>query len=566
LRKAPPRPAPEPIQWFPVVEARYIGGRSPGQGRYALAEIVGQGGFATVWRARTVEGAPVRGGLFGRVSGRSAGRDVAVKVIPVYSAGERSRALREGQIASGLRHPNIVETLEVIPGDTEVYLVTEFVHGMPLDEAGRHYTMAELIDALAQILEALAYAHSEGVIHRDIKPQNALVDARDGRVKLTDFGVAYRVGDTRLTQVGFAVGTPGYIAPEVLDGDDPTELTDIYAVGATARTLLARLPDEPPPHLREFVNRATSPNPAHRPRSADAALRLLTGRRQGPTRVGGPGKTPAAAIAGSRFAGQALRLVNGSVAGWLGYVGAGLILADSALALGVAAGFGVLGYLLPRLAALGVIVALAVALLQGGSQYGLGFSALLPALGLTWIAAGSADEGVRRSPLSPLIAIPLAAVPLVAGGLGAGVPLLFGALMRPLGAILCSILAAVLLVGYDIFFGDGVLPYVGVVYRPDDPIYSPAGLVGKAAAIINDWQPLILFFGLWGVMAAVVSLAEWIGRPVLGVGVAVLGGTLAYAVLTNLDNADPGAFPGAMISLVLAGIIYGVARYLGSRG
>src|ERR687896_1072605 len=217
------------------------------------------------------------GALEGGPSFRS--RDVAIKIIPVYSTAERSRALREGQIAEGLKHKNIVETLEVIPGDHEIYLVTEYVRGMPLDEAAQGYRLEEIVDALAQILEALVYAHGQGIIHRDIKPQNALVDAR-GRVKLTDFGVAYRAGDTRLTRVGFAVGTPGYIAPEILDGAaDPSALTDIYAVGATARTLLAHQPYEPSPRLREFVNRATSPNPAHRPQSAWAALKLLTGRK-----------------------------------------------------------------------------------------------------------------------------------------------------------------------------------------------------------------------------------------------------------------------------------------------
>src|ERR671912_161406 len=97
---------------YQVTETRYI----EGEGRYALAEMVGRGGFATVWRARSLKG-------------YLRGKDVAVKVIPVYSAGERSRALREGQIAEGLRHENIVETLEVIPGDHEIYLVTESGRG-----------------------------------------------------------------------------------------------------------------------------------------------------------------------------------------------------------------------------------------------------------------------------------------------------------------------------------------------------------------------------------------------------------------------------------------------------
>src|SRR5918998_4533900 len=126
---------------------RYIGGWAPGQGRYALAEMIGRGGFATVWRARCVDGSEKRG-FFGGLKGD---REVAVKVIPVYSAQERARALREGQIVENLRHKNIVETLEVIPGDLEVYLVTEFVRGAPLD--AWRYSSAEVVDVLAQILE-----------------------------------------------------------------------------------------------------------------------------------------------------------------------------------------------------------------------------------------------------------------------------------------------------------------------------------------------------------------------------------------------------------------------------
>src|SRR4051794_35683591 len=267
--------------------------------------MVGRGGFATVWRARPVDGSGK--GYLGWLKGD---REVAVKVIPVYSIQERSRALREGQIAEGLRHRNIVETLEVIPGELEVYLVTEFVRGVPLDVAARHYTLEDVVDALIQILEALDYAHSQGVIHRDIKPQNALVDDR-GRVKLTDFGVAYRAGDTRLTQIGYAVGTPGYIAPEILDGEGPTELTDIYAVGATARAMLAHQPEELPPRLLEFVNRATSPNPAHRPRSASAALKLLTGRRESRESTGSiPTRTSVPGIGSSR------RKERASGSGW----------------------------------------------------------------------------------------------------------------------------------------------------------------------------------------------------------------------------------------------------------
>src|ERR687896_371740 len=332
--------------------------------------MIGRGGFATVWRARAFGGGP-----------SSRGEDVAVKIIPVYSAGERSRALREGQIAEGLKHKNIVETLEVIPGDHEIYLITEYVRGLPLDEAARAYDVEEIVDALSQILEALVYAHGQGIIHRDIKPQNALVDAR-GRVKLTDFGVAFRAGDTRLTRVGFAVGTPGYIAPEILDGADPTALTDIYAVGATARTLLASQPYEPPPRLREFVDRTTSPNPDHRPQSAWAAVKLLTGRKAPSGSISPDGRQVPDTLSGG-FKDGALRIINGPAAGCLGYLLAAEILTDGAQAAGVAAGLGVLAYLLPRLGALGVIVALAVLLIRNGA--GLGFSALVPVLGGVWV-------------------------------------------------------------------------------------------------------------------------------------------------------------------------------------
>jgi eukaryotic-like serine/threonine-protein kinase len=539
-----------------VTETRYI----EGQGRYALAEMVGRGGFATVWRARSLKG-------------YLRGKDVAVKVIPVYSAGERSRALREGQIAEGLRHKNIVETLEVIPGDHEIYLVTEYVRGMPLDEAAKGYGVDQIVDSLAQILEALVYAHGQGIIHRDIKPQNALVDAR-GRVKLTDFGVAFRAGDTRLTRVGFAVGTPGYIAPEILDGADPTALTDIYAVGATARTLLASQPYEPTPRLKEFVDRATSPNPAHRPQSAWAAVKLLTGRKA-PAGSISPARRKAPGSLSDSFKDGALRIINGVAAGWLGYLLAARML-DGAQAVGIAAGLGVLAYLLPRLGALGVIVALAVLLIRSGA--GLGFAALAPLLGGVWVmGAGSANVDVRRLPLGPALAVPLALLlglgTLLGTTLVAGLPLLFGALMRPLGACLSAAAGAFTLICYDLtvrngFFANGnpyaELPYSGVRLDAVPTTLGVGDLLAWSQAILQFYPQLPLLFLLWAAMAGAVSLAEWAGKWVIGLAVAVVGGALGYALLVS-PNAPPGTLALDMISLGLAAIIYGVLRYLASR-
>ncbi|MGF1472537.1 MAG: serine/threonine-protein kinase [Rubrobacteraceae bacterium] len=515
-----------------MAETRYI----EGQDRYELAEVVGRGGFGTVWRARAANG-----------------EEVAIKIIPVYNAGERSRALREGQISECLHHENIVETLEVIAGSHEVYLVTEYIEGRPLDEAAEVYDVREIIDSLAQILEALVHAHGQGIIHRDIKPQNALVD-ESGVVKLTDFGIAYRAGDTRLTQIGFAVGTPGYIAPELVDGEaEPSPLSDIYAVGATARTLLAYYPDEIPPRLAEFIDRATAPNPAHRPQSAWAALKLLTGRRT---------RTRGEAAAAPRKPGkywvtsdQILRLLNALIAGWLGYLGAGLLL-DGAGAAGAAAGFGVLGYLLPRLAALGLLVALAVVLWRSG--VGPGLVALGPVVGGVWLAASGISPGLSRLPLGPVLAVPLAATVVGAAGL----PLLFGALMRPLGAALSAGAGALALVGYDLIYGTGTARYLGLQPGVLPRTLGVEELFWSGEALFTSYPGLLLQAGLWALMAGVVSAAEWVGRPFAGLALAVGGGVLGYALVIS---ATQTSLEQAMISLGFAAIIYGLIRYLGSQ-
>jgi hypothetical protein len=271
----------------------------------------------------------------------------------------------------------------------------------------------------------------------------------------------------------------------------------------------------------------------------------------------------------------ALRVINGLAAGWLGYLLAAQIFADGAQALGIAAGLGVLAYLLPRLGALGVIVALAVLLIRNGA--GLGFSALVPVLGGVWVlGAGTANPDVRKLPLGPAIAVPLALLvglgTLLGTTLLAALPLLFGALMRPLGACLSAAAGAFTLICYDLtvrngFFADGPyaeLPFSGAELDVLPITLGVGGLIDYSQGYLHYFNKLPLLILLWAAMAGVISLAEWAGKWVVGLAVAVVGGALGYALLL-FPKAPPGTLASDMISLGLAAIIYAVLRYLASR-
>jgi hypothetical protein len=276
------------------------------------------------------------------------------------------------------------------------------------------------------------------------------------------------------------------------------------------------------------------------------------------------------------FKDGALRTVNGLVAGCLGYLLAAEILTDGAQAAGVAAGLGVLAYLLPRLGALGVIVALSVLLIRNGA--GLGFSALVPVLGGVWVlGAGTANPDVRRLPLGPALAVPLALLvglgTLLGTTLVAALPLLFGALMRPLGACLSAAAGALTLICYDLtvrngFFSDGgpyaELPFSGAKLDVLPITLGAGGLIDYSQGYLQYFPKLPLLVLLWAVVAGIVSLAEWAGKWMVGLAVAVVVGGVGYALLVS-PNAPPGTLALDMISLGLAAIIYGALRYFASR-
>ena len=239
---------------------------------------------------------------------------------------------------------------------------------------------------------------------------------------------------------------------------------------------------------------------------------------------------------------------------------------DGAQAIGLAAGLGVLAYLLPRLGALGVIVALVVVLLRNNAS--LGLTVLVPVLGGLWVGgAGGASADVRKLPLGPLLAVALT----LFVGLGAGLPLLFGALMRPVGAALSAAAGAVSMVCYELTVKDGAfangpssaIPYLGAKFYTVPTRLGLEELWARASLILEAYPKLPFLVLLWAGMALVVSLAEWSGRWIFGLSAAVGGGVVGYALLVS--ERSQGALPEALTSLALAAIIYGVLRYLVSR-
>ncbi|MGG5810485.1 serine/threonine-protein kinase [Falsiroseomonas sp. CW058] len=220
--------------------------------RYELREIIGRGASGVV--AEAID--------------RRLGRLVAVKVMRgAVGEEERARMTREAQVAGRLSHGNIVAVHDAGMQDDLFYIVMELVIGEPLAAAMRRGGIAaeEAVGLVAELLDGLAHAHARGVVHRDVKPANILlaIDERPGpgRPKLVDFGIA-RTAASDLTQVGTLAGTPAYMSPEQLRGEEADKRADIWASGVILFELLAgRHPFRPPSDFfaltHAIVNRPT---------------------------------------------------------------------------------------------------------------------------------------------------------------------------------------------------------------------------------------------------------------------------------------------------------------------
>ncbi|WP_309121349.1 Stk1 family PASTA domain-containing Ser/Thr kinase [Paenibacillus sp.] len=227
-------------------------------GRYELIERVGGGGMALVYKARDT----------------LLNRHVAVKVLRqqyVHDEEFIRRFRREAQSAASLSHPNVVSIYDVGQDEETHFIVMEYIEGSNLNDiikAQAPLQTAEAVHIATQICDALEHAHANGIIHRDIKPHNILI-GKNGRVKVTDFGIARAITTSTITQTGSVIGSVHYFSPEHAKGVTAGEKSDLYSLGIVLYQMLtARLPfiGESPisvalKHLQEPVEEPRVVNP-----------------------------------------------------------------------------------------------------------------------------------------------------------------------------------------------------------------------------------------------------------------------------------------------------------------
>jgi|SRR5579859_510073 len=301
--------------------------------RYRLDSLLGQGGMSSVYKA----------------TDPNLRRAVAVKLIHSHLTSDPEFVRRfevEASAVAQLHHPNIIQVYDFNRDGSTYYMVLEFVHGESLDrrlrrlaKEGQRMLAEQAANITAEVADALDYAHAQGLIHRDIKPGNIMLDER-GHAVLMDFGLAKIVGATQFTGSGEVMGTPAYIAPELVRGKPPSPGSDIYALGASLFEMLAGRPpftgdsalsvmmkqlNEPPPDLRQLapgtppalvavVETALAKEPQQRFASARdmlAALRLGPASAPNPRAAEGQAApvaaTPATILVAENSAAPALR-------------------------------------------------------------------------------------------------------------------------------------------------------------------------------------------------------------------------------------------------------------------
>jgi eukaryotic-like serine/threonine-protein kinase len=195
---------------------------------YRVEELLGEGGMGTVYRAEDT----------------LLQRPVALKMLHPHLLRDTTffeRFRNEAILSARLNHPNVATLYNFLKDQDDSFMVMELVDGATLEQLLRKqgpFSVENAVRVITQALDGLSHAHRKGILHRDIKPANLML-TKEGGVKLMDFGIARLVGSERLTRVNRVMGTLEYLAPELLDGGDPSEQSDLYAVGVLLYELLS---------------------------------------------------------------------------------------------------------------------------------------------------------------------------------------------------------------------------------------------------------------------------------------------------------------------------------------
>jgi eukaryotic-like serine/threonine-protein kinase len=492
-------------------------------GRYRPVRPLGSGGSGSVWLARD----------------ERTGLDVALKIIP-REGKAAARAEREAHAARRLRHERCVRAYDVGHDSSHVYIAYEYVAGRTVREAMRADDLSDeaVVEIAAQILDALAHAHRAGIVHRDVKPSNILLEDREEiAARLLDFGLAQFDGADTLTAVGDVPGTLAYIAPERLAGAEATAESDVWAVAVLLWEALAGrhpfwgvpLPQvaraiesgaaplgserrDLPRRLLAAVDTALSLDPEARPRASAFAADLRAAIRKAPPGHGTRDRAPSVSIPIPKPLLLAARVLPVPLAALTALLGATLLpFWPGVLVAAIVAGAGVAAWLDPRI---GLAIAIATPIFPLGNvsqgaaiAYGV-FAAVW--LAVFWRDARAGLLLVAGPLLAPLGL--LAVVPLVA-------QVARGWLRRALLAGF-AVLAATLVASVS---GDE-LPLAGGTAPPLDvsPI-AAAPDVASAAGQTLGREPVLLA----GILALAVAAAILpFARRRWKYGVLAVGGTL----------------------------------------
>lgn len=196
-------------------------------GRYKILKVIGGGGMANVYLARDI----------------ILERDVAIKILRLDFSDDDEfirRFRREAQSATSLAHPNIVSIYDVGEEDNIYYIVMEYVEGKTLKQYIQQNAPLhprEALNLMEQIVSAIAHAHENQIVHRDIKPHNILIDNL-GNIKVTDFGIAMALTSTTITHTNSVLGSVHYLSPEQARGQIATKKSDIYSLGIVLYEML----------------------------------------------------------------------------------------------------------------------------------------------------------------------------------------------------------------------------------------------------------------------------------------------------------------------------------------